>query len=739
MPLRFELAVVWGASGFVGSQLVDTLSAAGWRVRALVRDLDSQRVKFGAEVDTRSLDMRAAPAEMRAALEGATVVFHCAGHGEETPASYADFVAGTAVFAETAKQVGARRYFQLSTVAVYGARSERDIGPAFPIQPRTAYARSRAAAEQVALEIYGDSPGRCTVVRFPMVVGPAMRSDALRSFFRALRLGVFLHPGEQDAALNCIGIRRLAANLVALAEMGPPVPRICQFADNVKWTNIAAIYARESGRSVSRIPIPGRLGRAAVSAMFGISVLGNRATFRNDAAIFTGVASPDTETEISELVRSTAGGPVQGGLISVTAVNLCARAGAGLLPLVVAWQFGATAVTDALFWVFSAVLFLGGAFSNALETVAVPWASRRHKNATHPAWLSAPSLIAVGIALAGGLIFYAANTWMMQSGLLLSGQSAQLAEAYLDQSALAIVFMMLAGLWSGVLLAHSAFVLPAVSLSLKWWGILVMILLLDASGHTALLGFSFLIGEVLRIVPLFAKIRFELALASSVAAWRAAAADFPWRGFAFTFLSVVSLHVNPMIDRLMASWLGNGAVSLFEYAWTISLAPAMIFTSGYLIIWYTEISKSVGLHGGHGLAQNVARLRRYIWVYSGILVFAVWAGTLALLEWGGPIGRMSRNDVTSVCEVLLMLTLGLPFALLNVGYARLLTALNRAPVVLTVVVAKILLNVAGNVLLIESFGLVGLAASTVVAEALSSAAFMLAGRRSLRARSVIFA
>ena len=100
-----------------------------------------------------------------------------------------------------------------------------------------------------------------------------------------------------------------------------------------------------------------------------------------------------------------------------------------------------------------------------------------------------------------------------------------------------------------------------------------------------------------------------------------------------------------------------------------------------------------------------------------------------LVASGAGLGKLSAVQVAQVSSIATALTVGLPFALLGVSYARILIAMNRASAVLTISTIKIVLNLAGNLLLIHPFGLVGLAAATVIAEAASALMFTWYARR----------
>ncbi|HWY88816.1 MAG TPA: NAD-dependent epimerase/dehydratase family protein, partial [Gemmataceae bacterium] len=72
-----KLNVVTGATGQLGSHIVEQLRAAGERVRVLVRSSSNANFLSTQEVEIVSGDLRD-PAAVRRAVTGADVVYHCA-------------------------------------------------------------------------------------------------------------------------------------------------------------------------------------------------------------------------------------------------------------------------------------------------------------------------------------------------------------------------------------------------------------------------------------------------------------------------------------------------------------------------------------------------------------------------------------------------------------------------------------------------------------------------------------
>ncbi len=271
------VAAVWGAGGFAGARLCAAAAEEGWKVRALSR---------------ADLDLAASLERMTEALQGADIAFHCAGKaGNGGIAGYAD-AAGR--FARAGALAGLRRVVYLSTVAVYGPRLRGEIPADAPLVGRDPYAQSRIDAEVALTAALAGTATRWSIVRLPMLVGRGMPGTALARFTAMLRWGLFPHPGPEDATLACLGVRRLAALLLRLPEHGSAT---LQFADHVRWTELAGRIASARGRTLVRLRVPNPGGRFAV--------LASTARYADDAGRLPGGAAglPATWDDLEDLVR----------------------------------------------------------------------------------------------------------------------------------------------------------------------------------------------------------------------------------------------------------------------------------------------------------------------------------------------------------------------------------------------------------------------------------------------------
>lgn len=181
--------LVTGASGMLGEAVARRLLRRGWTVRVLQRSEAPIAQEEGVEQVLGSItDVEA----VERALKGVDDVIHLAAKvsfaGEWEEFVWTN-VTGTRVLLETARKTRVQNFVFVSSpsVAHTGISIQGDgAGPASPYRARGNYARSKAAAELLALE--ADSPElRVTAVRPHIVWGPGDTQLVERIVDRAAR------------------------------------------------------------------------------------------------------------------------------------------------------------------------------------------------------------------------------------------------------------------------------------------------------------------------------------------------------------------------------------------------------------------------------------------------------------------------------------------------------------------------------------------------------------------------
>src|SRR5688500_1157692 len=197
-------ALVTGGAGFIGSHLVDSLLAHGWRVTVFDHfdpfydpAVKERNVAAHQRSDAYTLvrgDLRDAGAVRRLAASTYDVIVHLAARAGvrpsiEDPVGYQEVnVGGTQLLLELARTLGVRQFVFASSSSVYG------VNPRVPwreddyvLQPISPYASTKVSGELLG-HVYSHLYGmRFIALRFFTVYGPRQRPDlAITKFARLM-------------------------------------------------------------------------------------------------------------------------------------------------------------------------------------------------------------------------------------------------------------------------------------------------------------------------------------------------------------------------------------------------------------------------------------------------------------------------------------------------------------------------------------------------------------------------
>jgi nucleoside-diphosphate-sugar epimerase len=267
-------ALVTGASGMLGSYIVERLLQGGWSVRALVRDHSTaaRPVVDGAElVKGRIEDVESL---VRAAA-GCDALFHAAaviGSGGAWDAFHRANVLGTSNVVAAAASVGSR-LVHVSSTAVYGSARYRsaptDEAAPLPVLPdHDVYGRSKQRAERVVLRAHRRGRVWAAVVRPPLMYGRRDRQFTPR-VGPVLERGIFPLIAGGRTTLTLVHAASVADGAVLAATNERAGGRVYLLANDHPVTAGDLVRGAERGleRRIWSPSISARLGRAAFSVL----------------------------------------------------------------------------------------------------------------------------------------------------------------------------------------------------------------------------------------------------------------------------------------------------------------------------------------------------------------------------------------------------------------------------------------------------------------------------------------
>ncbi len=196
-----DLTLVTGGAGFIGSHLVEALTAAGRRVRVLDDFSTGCRENRAGVTPAPALidgDVSDAAAVTRA-VRGADVVFHLAARASvqysvENPlGSHRACATGTLEVLDAARRAGVRRVVYAGSASAYGLPTGDVQTEAEPLRALSPYAAAKLAGEFYCQSFAASYGLETVVLRFFNIFGPRQRADSPYSGVIALFADAMLH------------------------------------------------------------------------------------------------------------------------------------------------------------------------------------------------------------------------------------------------------------------------------------------------------------------------------------------------------------------------------------------------------------------------------------------------------------------------------------------------------------------------------------------------------------------
>lgn len=280
-------ALVTGANGHIGSNLVHDLVAHGWKVRALVREGSDRRGIDGVDVELVTGDVLDVES-VRAAVDGQEVVFHAAAPYRTWAKDPAEItrpmLVGTENVLRAAKDKGVARVVCTSSCNAVGFTDDvskpRDE-TMWNDEAHNPYGRGKLETERRTWELSREL-GLDVVTVLPTTVLGGLDYKITPTTGPAL--DAFDKRGPMPFSLNLVDVRDVARAHVLAAEKGRAGERYLAGGDNASPEQIASMMEKLGGnRPATKLPPMAVLWTVATLGEWAAALTGKAPMITRDA------------------------------------------------------------------------------------------------------------------------------------------------------------------------------------------------------------------------------------------------------------------------------------------------------------------------------------------------------------------------------------------------------------------------------------------------------------------------
>jgi putative peptidoglycan lipid II flippase len=407
--------------------------------------------------------------------------------------------------------------------------------------------------------------------------------------------------------------------------------------------------------------------------------------------------------------------------------------------LVVARYFGTTDGLDAFLVAFALPTFAVGVLAGSLNAAFIP--SFIHVRESRGV-LAAQQLMAN--VLAGSLLLLAAVTVLFALGggtllhLMAPAFSAEKLALTLRIYWILLPLIVLGGasqIWAAVMNAGERFALAAVApLGTSVVPIILLLVMGTRFGIYALAAGT-TIGSIVEMTLLW----FGLRAIGYSARPRLRGLDESTRETMRQYLPVLAGSIlalaSPVVDQSMASRLGAGSVAALGYGGKVVSAVLGVSATSLGVALLPHVSRMAA-------ASDWAGVRHTLRTYTRLILAVALPVVVALVTLSRPIirvlyerGAFSSADTLVVADVQACYLLQLPAYLVGILAVRILAAMKAVRVIVVISAVNLIVNIVGDWLLMRFMGVSGIALSTSLVYAGSTAMCLIAVRGELRKRT----
>ena len=402
----------------------------------------------------------------------------------------------------------------------------------------------------------------------------------------------------------------------------------------------------------------------------------------------------------------------------VTALRSLARGTGFLIPFFIAAWFGISPETDAFFFVYGIVIYLTSVFADILENFIVPYiVELNSKREDVGAFIVTVSLYGLGSLLILCLLTLAFIRPALGVFTKFPPPSVEIiVQLFLEIMPL-IIISPVTSVVSGALNACRRFNVPALSPAFRSLVTLAFIYVFKANWGVHAIPLGYALGEIVRLCALVITSQHSRLFRLKFFPRTTEPVKNFLKAVSYQAVGMLAVRFNPVINRAMASGLGDGAVSMLDYADRVYAIPVAFFVQGFLVTvlshwavdYYKQPTKAE-------FNSQVLRMCKTVFGLSLLVSLMVWifSGTIVGVIYGGK--QIDAAQVAAISRLLGFYILGFVPLMVSMTLSNAFIVQKRSVFLMITGLLNCFSNVILNIILMKIMGLAGIALATTIVQ-----------------------
>ena len=249
------IVAITGGTGFIGSGLVLRHLAMGDIVRLLSRrsiaKLGTVEIPVSHQGDLTNDDF-----DLSSFVDGADVLYHCAGEIVSQPRMRLLHVLGTQKLIQAARgRIG--KWIQLSSVGAYGPQHGSVVTEVTALNPAGVYEKTKLDSDNLIFKAIQDNAFPGTILRPSNVFGVNMTNQSLYHMIAMIQKGLFFFIGKPGASANYIYVDNIVEGLIRCGEKSEGKGETYNLSDYCTIETFVSIISANLGKHPPSLRLPG--------------------------------------------------------------------------------------------------------------------------------------------------------------------------------------------------------------------------------------------------------------------------------------------------------------------------------------------------------------------------------------------------------------------------------------------------------------------------------------------------